>query len=196
MDPCKKASAEFEVPLRIFAYFLGTARAIYVSAPITSGWRFLAWYKAKGRELKDRATYEKAHATDVIVANSRHVSDTVAGLKRREHPTPVLDPTSFDFPGWSQQDYHCFWGKVIQRFVGRAIFLDGWEASAGCVYEFSVATRAGIPTLDERDERISAVEALSRIQRSADAMADLGLDSDVFQTVIQYIRSLADVTHS
>jgi hypothetical protein len=176
MDPCEEASADFELPLQIFAYFLATVQATYVSAPITSGWRFLAWYKEKGRGLKDQSAYKDAHALEVIAANCQHVSDTVVRLKRLEHPKPVLDPTSFNFPGWSQADYHCFWGKVIQRFVDRAIFLDGWEASVGCVYEFCVALRSGIPTLDERDQPISPAEALGRVRRSASVMAELGLE--------------------
>lgn len=193
MDPCEKASADFELPLQIFAYFLATTQATYVSAPITSGWRFLTWYREKGRELKNQSAYKDAHAIEVIAANCQHVSDTVAQLKRREHPRLVLDPTSFDFPGWTQADYHCFWGKVIQRFVDRTIFLDGWEASVGCVYEFSVTVRAGILAYDERDKLITPVEALRGIELSASAMAELGLETDVLQSAIRYILSLRGV---
>jgi hypothetical protein len=184
MDPCEKATAQFEAPLQAFAYFIGATHAVYVSAPITSGWRFLSWYREKGKEIKDQSVYREAHARDVIAPNCAQVRTAMALLKHREYPTPVLDPTAFDVPHWSQHDYRCFWGKVIERFVDRAIFLDGWEASVGCVYEFCVAAREGVPIFDERDAPLDASKAVKLIRRAAHAMEELNLDTEILRAAL------------
>lgn len=41
-----------------------------------------------------------------------------------------------------------------------AVFIDGWEYSSGCTYEFMVAITCGIPTLDARLNPLSRDEGL------------------------------------
>jgi hypothetical protein len=188
----KKAgvSADLEAPLQVFEYFLREAEAIYVSAPITSGWHFLDWYKSVGASLSGSTEYEKAHAESVIVRNRTSVADTIAAIKQRLPSCVVIDPTAFDFPSWSQFEYRLFWGLVIERFVKRALFLDGWEASVGCVYEFNVASCAGVPVFDQREAQIGINEAVTLIEKSIRAMKELKLDTEVLENAVKDLMIL------
>jgi len=191
MNPCDEATADFETPLQEIADGLTGRRAVYVSVPITSGWRFLAWYGNEGRALRERSpqAYAEAHARAVQAVNCEHAAKIIAAIEQRYDKQRVLEPVSFERPGWSQQDYRCFWGKVIERFVDRAVFVDGWEASAGCVYEFSVADRHGIATLDERDMPIRRQDAVRMIEDAMGEMTALGLDTHIFRTALRDLRA-------
>ncbi|WP_212490689.1 hypothetical protein [Bradyrhizobium liaoningense] len=183
-------SADLEAPLEVFRYFLREAEAVYVSAPITSGWHFLDWYKNVGARLLGSAEYEKTHAESVVILNRASVADTISAIKQRLPSCVVIDPTAFDFPSWSQFEYRRFWGLVIERFVKRAIFLDGWEASVGCVYEFNVASCAGVPVFDQREAQIGIDEAVPLIEKSIRAMKGLGLDTEVLESAVKDLMIL------
>jgi hypothetical protein len=93
----------------------------------------------------------------------------------------IIDPTAVaDLDGWTQDDYRFFWGEVIRRFATSVVFVDGWQFSSGCAYEFVIATEAGVGTLDERLEPLSFQsgkallrEATRDIEPAADAAAFL-----------------------
>jgi hypothetical protein len=125
MNPCNEATANFDAPLQKLADHLDGRLAIYVSAPITTGWRFLVWYKTTGHALKPKSIYKKVHAREVVARNCAEALSTIDSIRRQYYPTPVVEPVTFTTPGWTQSDYRCFWGKVIERFVNRTIFF-GW----------------------------------------------------------------------
>jgi hypothetical protein len=80
----------------------------------------------------------------------------------------VIDPSALDdVPGWTQADYRAFWGEVIERYAAEVIFRDGWSSSRGCAYEFLVAARAGIPTLDAVRRPLSLLDALGMIRSAS-----------------------------
>jgi hypothetical protein len=86
---------------------------------------------------------------------------------RRETHGPVIDPTAVpDLPGWTQDDYRAFWAEVIRQFAKCVVFVDGWEYSSGCSYEFLVAQRLTIPCVDVERKPLDLEEGLARIQRA------------------------------
>lgn len=163
---------------------LGGIQASYVSAPITTGWKFIEWYRATGRDLKGSDAYETSHRIEVVKANAARAIAAIERIRAREAPTPIVEPISFCESEWSQADYRCFWGMVIQRHAKRAFFVDGWEASIGCVYEFSVAVRERIPIYNERHGRIQYVMARDQIRAAISAMQSLELDTNLLSKLV------------
>jgi hypothetical protein len=85
----------------------------------------------------------------------------------------VIDPTAVGpRRRWQQRDWRLFWKEVIQRYAMRVVFVDGWEYSSGCVYEYLTAVRAGIPTYDQRRRKLTVPRGSSLIR---DAVRDVRL---------------------
>ncbi|MDX6444655.1 MAG: hypothetical protein QOH71_1729 [Blastocatellia bacterium] len=157
--------------------------AIYVSAPITSGRRLTDWYVRSNGSLPNRShpDYATQHVREVIEPNRAHAAAIVHDVRARFPDRIIIDPTAVaDLDGWTQDDYRFFWGEVIRRFATSVVFVDGWQFSSGCAYEFVIATEAGVGTLDERLEPLSFQsgkallrEATRDIEPAADAAAFL-----------------------
>jgi hypothetical protein len=121
-------------------------QAWYVSSPITTGRRRVGIEASRTQ----RSMTEEFVRQHVIEPNRRDAQEYVQRL-RDAQSRYVIDPTALnDIPGWGQDDYRYFWGKVIELFASTVIFRDGWEFSSGCSYEFLVAVRSDLRVLDER----------------------------------------------
>ena len=94
---------------------VGDRGAVYVSTPITTGPRYLAWRAGPGSALeKGTATYRAEHRAHVVEPNLASVGPIVAAARDR-FDLPVIDPTQLaDVPGWLQPDYHGFWTDVVR----------------------------------------------------------------------------------
>ncbi len=139
--------------IELFNCLIDGKNTAYVSVPITTGHRFLGWYKQEGCKLDPGSIpYKEAHARAVIQPNIADAKQKIIELRHRCQPGyPVLiDPSAFNWPEWTQDDYRYFWGKVIERYVKAVIFLPGWQYSNGCAFEFLTAVLSGADTLDER----------------------------------------------
>lgn len=147
--------------------------ALYVSTPITTGARFVAWRRGRGAGLDPASDdYRRERLAAVIEPNRRAAAVVVADLRRRlGHP--VVDPTSLeDVPGWQQLDYHRLWVEVVERFATAVLFTDGWEYSSGCVLELAAAVRSGLQLhvvdgspltrAEARQEVVAAIEDVGR----------------------------------
>jgi len=147
----------------------------YVSVPITTGHRFLGWYRQDGCKLDPASpAYKEAHKRRVIESNKEEAKKKIAGLRQRCQPAyPVLiDPSAFDWPEWTQDDYRYFWGKVIERYVKTVIFLDGWQYSNGCAFEFLMSMLTGTETLNERLAVIDPQAGLDLISGAIKELSD------------------------
>jgi hypothetical protein len=153
--------------------------AIYVSAPITSGRRLAEWYVRSNGSLPRRShpLYDEQHVKQVIEPNREHAAAIVNRVREKFPNRIIIDPTAVaDLDGWTQDDYRYFWGEVINQSTATVVFVDGWQFSSGCAYEFVVATRAGTEILDEQGEPLSLQtgkgllrEAITEISPAADA---------------------------
>ena len=98
--------------------------AVYVSTPITTGRLFLDWWRREGISLpKASHEYQTALRAHVVLPNVQRTARFMELLRRR-HVGIIIDPTSCDVPGWTQDDYNEFWTRVLERHVKRVIFLD------------------------------------------------------------------------
>lgn len=133
----------------IFNCMIDGKTATYISTPITTGLRFLAWYKETGCTLDPGSTeYKDEHYRAVIAPNTEEVKRKINTL-RAQRSSIMINPTAFNWSEWTQDDYRHFWGKVIENYAESVLFLDGWQFSSGCAFEFLTAVRAGTETLKE-----------------------------------------------
>lgn len=153
----------------------GGWKTIYVSVPMTTGPRFLHWYSNVGRHF-DSSTdeYKNKHYQNVVLQNCEAARNRVAQLRRNFPKAIIIDPTYFERSGWKQEEYHYFWGKIIECCVNKIIFLDGWQYSAGCSYEFFTAVRNGVETIAENGSPLSR-----------------GLGSDLILNAIQELKKIS-----
>jgi hypothetical protein len=127
---------------------------VYVSTPITSGRRLALWSSNRHVEidLSHPETYLE-FKREVLEPNSEHARSIVKDL-RNLFPKALIDPTALtDIDGWVQDDYRVLWGKVIELYANTVVFLDGWQYSNGCTYEFLVSNRV-TPRPSILDERL------------------------------------------
>jgi hypothetical protein len=157
---------------------LGPGSALYVSSPITSGRRFL------------EATDSKASRSALVAQNLRSSGQVVERL-RSENPGSIIYAAGMeDIPGWEQDDYRSFWGAVIERFAVRAVFLDDWEFSNGCSYEFLVCSRNGIPCEDQEHGELSIEAGARSIAEAASLLRCKGADAGFLECVLGELSKL------
>jgi|NGEPerStandDraft_6_1074524.scaffolds.fasta_scaffold164464_1 hypothetical protein len=114
---------------------------------------------------EDRPSNRTAYEARVLRPNRREAR-LVATAVRAKYGNLVIDPTHLKVSGWSQANYHAFWTTVLERYVGRVIFADGWQFSIGCSVEFLSAVRLGAQTLNQNFAPIETTDAM-RLLRSA-----------------------------
>jgi hypothetical protein len=175
-------SQSVEDVLTVFRSILSEKSAIYVATPITTGRQF---YENKHEPtigiFRDSVAHE---ARQVVLANRDRVRPIINRL--REHlKEPLIDPTQVELRHWSQSEYKNFWRRVIEQFVNKIVFLNGWEYSTGCIEEFRVACDEHLLMFNEE---LKALTIASGRQLIASALADLrraGHDAPMHRKVIE-----------
>lgn len=180
--------------VQAFGSVLDESSALYCSTPITTGKRFFDWLDRLGasyREIDDATDREReAHVREVIEPNVQRAREVVARLRHQAN-RPVIDPTAIPhIPGWTQDEWRSFWERVIERYANAVVFVDDWQFSNGCAYEFLVAQRKEIPTLAEDGRPLDLDTGISMV---ADAIADLqrrGAETRSLERTLIELRSL------
>lgn len=158
---------EIEAALEVLAGVVTGRTAVYLSAPITSGKRFSDWHhKQTGDVDPSHSNHRDAYAREVVEMNRMHAR-ALAWQLRAALPKPLIDPTAVnDLPDWTQDDYRFLWACVIETYIDMVIFIDSWQYSNGCAYEFLTAQRHGIATFDERLQPLHPTDGV-RLLREA-----------------------------
>lgn len=103
-DPSRRAA----LLQSVYGTVIPGKSAIYCSAPITSGKRFLHWTMKRGHSHEDVDALIHAHAhehrIEVVEPNISHAQSIVA-LLRAKSSRLVIDPTALpSIPSWRQND--------------------------------------------------------------------------------------------
>jgi hypothetical protein len=191
--PHTTRESEVEAALGVLCSVVEEHGAVYVSAPITSGKRFAAWHARRGGGAAAvRPDQLEEFQREVVEHNRAHAKQIVKAL-RGSCAGVLIDPTALDdLAGWTQDDYRDLWARVIERHVCRVIFLDGWAYSNGCSYEFLVARRGGIATLDESQQPISLADGARLIQEAIAEMRGQALPTDFLECVLEESSKLRE----
>lgn len=190
--PQTSRAAEIEAFIELLRGVLPNRNALYVSAPITSGRRFVEW-RSQGHHLSfSDERYYREHLEHVVIPNRNAVA---ALVKEARNVTAgfVIDPTAVgQIETWSQGDYRTVWARVIEQFVETVIFADGWEFSNGCSFEFLIATKAGIRTLDKTRRPIDLATGAALVRHAIDELSAKHLSTEFLKGILQDLATLID----
>lgn len=171
--------------------------AIYVSAPITNGPRFIRWFSKQGVKFDPSSReYRDAHYHKVILPNSETIRPKIRKLREKVNKI-LIEPTWFERSEWNQDDYRYFWGQVIERYVSTVIFFEGWQYSKGCTFEFLTALRYNAEILTEELKTFDRENGLSLIEAAIKEMKECNIPSDSVDYLERVVRELkADTARS
>lgn len=186
--------ATIDLMLEVYESVMNGTDVFYCSAPITSGKRYITWLERIGRCFVDidrvEQDYQESHFREVIEPNRLHAQQIIQRL-REQTGCIVVNPTALPpLPGWTQGDWHSFWGKVIERYVTIAFFINDWQYSKGCVYEFWVAQRQGIPTFDEGKCPLSLESGISMVVQAITVMQQRGQSTAFIEIILARLKEL------
>src|SRR5947207_2933989 len=99
------------------SYIGNGEKATYVSAPITTGLRYVEWYRSEGRKLNANTEEFKLQYFDNVIAKNNLSARIKIDILRNKISKPLIDPTKFEWPEWSQITYQTYWAKVIEEYV-------------------------------------------------------------------------------
>jgi hypothetical protein len=162
--------------------------AAYAAVPITTGSRFLKWYVEGGAFIEGSNRYAEDHRHSVVEPNCSDARVRIAAI-RKALPLPVIDPSAFEWPTWSQEEYRAFWAAVIRRYAAMAVFFDGWQFSSGCSFEFLTATTADIPTLGEHLQPLSRMKGYELIVAAVSEFRRHGIPAPVLESVLRNLEA-------
>jgi hypothetical protein len=143
---------------------------VYISTPITTGERFIHWYDSVGKNLdKYNNEYIQSFQKNVVCQNVINAKEFIKNLKKSTNKV-IIDPTNIEntFSQWSQDNFYKFWDRIIKNLVDEIIFLDGWEYSIGCCYEYLSAVANDIKVYNQSMEILDFEEAKRKISASID----------------------------
>jgi hypothetical protein len=127
--------------------------------------------------------------------NCEHAQDIISNL-RKKFPNVVIDPTALkDIDGWTQDDYRYLWGRVIEQYATTVVFIDGWQYSNGCSYEFLVSYQSASDhcplVLDENLKPLTLEQGLKLIRAAMSEMKEAGLSTEFLERVAEQLASTA-----
>lgn len=153
---------------------IGDVKYQYLSGPITGGQTFIGWHCSTGRNIPE-LEYKAAREMAVLRPNITAVQ--AAAKAERDAKRNTIEPGSFeaDFQHWGQKEFLDFWEAVIEQHAASVRFMDGWEYSSGCTFEYHCARRYGLETCDMLGEALGPDRALPMLDA---ALADIGTKFD------------------
>lgn len=187
---------EVEALLNILASVVVGRSAVYVSAPITSGKRLARWVGSRNVEFDPSHPDNYADfQREVLEPNCEHAQNAIINL-RKKFPNVLVDPTALkDVDGWTQDDYRYLWAKVIEQYATTAVFLDGWQYSNGCSYEFLVSYQSASDhcplVLDENLKPLTLDQGLTLIGAATHELKEAGLPTEFLARVAEQLASIS-----
>lgn len=166
----------------------------YCSVPITSGKNYLKWLSKNNKKYVDIDSLNQeelqSHLLEVIKPNHVLANQFVTCI-RQKNSQPVIDPTSLiEIEGWQQKQWRELWQKVIENFVNKIYFINYWEYSNGCIYEFFIAQKQEIITLNETQELISLDEGINLIENTLNEFVALKINIDFRLQIINDLKNI------
>ena len=159
--------------------FTRDEKALYCSSELTTGIRLYTACLDNG--VTDRYALADKLGKDWLRDNVFKLNETEANTFashiQRKYQHTTISPAALFVPDWGQHDYLSFWETLIKTRISEVHFNENWQYSNGCTFEFTAATKAGLPTFD-KDGSVLTVEAASQLIRQAiDWLAARGIDT-------------------
>jgi len=188
--PQSNREAEVEAIVSILDSVIEGRSAYYLSTPMTTG---KSSVEPRHTAAMDKSIPEplRGHRRETTYRNHAYVRRLVHRL-RRSLASPVINPMAIaDLPGWTQSDYRVFSAQVIERYVHTVIFVDDWQYSLGCSYEFLVARQTGAKTVTHSLEEVSVAEGIRSIRGAINELKRMGNDTSFLKAVTHELERCA-----
>lgn len=187
-------NSSISIMLEVYKSVSDANGIFYCSAPITSGKRYINWLERIGQQFIDidkvSESYRESHFKEVIEPNRKHANQIIQRL-RQQTGKVVVDPTALPYiPDWTQQDWRFFWQQVIERYVTMTFFIDDWQYSNGCAYEFLVSQKKGISVFDENQKILSLAKGVNLIREAIFRLQQRGATTTFIEEVLKDIQTL------
>lgn len=182
---------EVQAVLEFLVSAIGKQDAVYMSAPITSGKRLIEFHKRNDVQSNSTHNRNLENVFTQIVEYNRTHAKLISQKFRERIKSVIIDPTLVaDIDGWTQDDYRFLWAKIIERYTNVVVYVDDWNYSNGCAYEFLVAKQSNIKTLNEMFNPLSIDEGIVLIQRAIEDLEQCHLPTKFLQSVLSELDKI------
>jgi hypothetical protein len=187
--PRSGRQAEIEAIVSVLESIIEGRSAYYISTPMTTG-KGLAQPRLAGVDTIVPEPLPE-HQGNSTYGNQAYVSELAHRL-RRSLASPVINPTAItNLPGWTQPDYRVLSANIIERHAHTVIFVDDWQYSLGCSYEFLVARQTGAKVVTRNMEEISVAEGIRLIRGAVSELKRTGSDTSFLKAVTRELEHFA-----
>lgn len=194
----RKVIDEMNMVMSAYDCVLPDDAGIYCSSDITTGKRF--YYdvlKPHGVSSEDELQrklgaewFKKIH-TLLIEANvARGVA--FAEKLRERGMVNVVSPGPFFARGFNQQHYLYLWELFIIKKVYQIWFNYDWEYSNGCSFEYVIAAKKGISSLDHEGRPLGLSEAIAKVSAASEELKSDGFIITKLETNLKLMKELAE----
>jgi hypothetical protein len=189
--PQSTRNHDIAILLELMDTVIENRTAIYLSTAITTGKRFTDWHAALNvNSGMSHPTYLEEYRKRVVEPNRAEVQRLVRGLRNKLGQV-VINPTALkDLPRWTQDDYRVFWARVIENYVSKVVFANGWQYSNGCAYEFLIAHNTKVHTVDQKQRPLPFEKGVRLIRSAIEDMEKHGVSTKFLQGVLTALLNL------
>ena len=188
--PQSNREAEIAAIISVLNSVIEGRSAYYISTPMTTGKSSVEPQHAATMDGPIPETLRE-HRRNTIHRNHAYVHKLVQEL-RKSLASPVINPTEItDLPGWTQSDYRVLSAHIIERYVHTVIFVDDWQYSLGCSYEFLAAQQTGAKTVTHNMEEVSIAEGIRLIRGAVNELQRMGNNTSFLKAVTHELERFA-----
>lgn len=169
--------------------------------PRTRPFLMLSTPKTTGKDFLDRLMAgddpetARMHARQVNTERAEVLTEDIrrSRLCVFTGENPLLSAINFNPTGWTNMDFHHFWGEVVHRYVYKIFFQKNWHYSEGCTFEFCAGVENRIELFDHLGHRLSALEGVQLIEQGIAFCEEAGWDASLQRGALAFIHeSLAN----
>jgi hypothetical protein len=192
----RKAIDEIQMVMSAFDCVLPDDAGIYCSSDVTTGKRFyldlLPSHGVCSEDDLKKGLGEQRYKevkTELIQANVTRSLEFTERLRERGLIN-LVNPGPFYARGFDQQHYLYLWEWVIIKKIYKIYFNEDWQYSNGCTLEFAIATKKGIPRLDDLDNPLDSPTAIVMIEQAVADLKQRGIATDRLEHNLALLRGL------
>jgi hypothetical protein len=187
--PQSNRQVEIEAIVSVLDSIIEGRSAYYISTPMTTGKGSVEPCAAAVDTFVPESLPE--HRGNTTYRNHAYVSELVHRF-RRSLASPVINPMAItDLPGWTQSDYRVLSAHIIERYAHTVIFVNDWQYSLGCSYEFLVARQTGAKTVTRNMAEISVAEGIRLIRGAVNELKQTGNNTSFLKAVTHELEHFA-----
>ena len=152
--------------------WLAKKSCMYMSSPMTSGALYL--------EFESEGPATQSDKTLIWNVNQANAALLFRKVTRKYPLSDLISPFHFQEQSdsrenWTGDDYLVFWADILINKVHTIYFVDNWEYSCGCAYEFLIAMKNGIGTRSSQYREITLQQGIGLIHSALQDYGDNGV---------------------